>query len=295
MIKKLIILFFAFSIISCGGSSTDKGTSDPYRTGVFRDSPVQGLYYECGCKTGITDSEGQFEYEVGQECMFYIGNDRYGILLGTGIPSSIMTPVDLDPNASDETNSVVKNITSLLLTLDADANANNGIVISDAAREKASNPNCPCNLNFHQTATAFQSDPNTALLLAYFGTDSGSSILVSSDTAESHLKNTLLECYAGVYTGVYSGDDEGSFTLTFDSEGTITGTAASVNNPQYDGVMSGTVNSNGTCTISALVDIYLITFTGEIADYHVLSGTWSVSIYAQGIPLGGGTFEGRKN
>ena len=67
------------------------GMSDQFLTGMFIDSPVEGLEYETPTHTGITDAAGTFMYHEGDTIRFYIGD----IMLGEAMAKSMMTPVDL--------------------------------------------------------------------------------------------------------------------------------------------------------------------------------------------------------
>jgi hypothetical protein len=69
-------------------------------TGRFIDAPVQGLRYVSGSTTGVTGSDGEFEYEVDGSITFAIGD----IVLGNEIRGKeIVTPLDLIPGATVDT------------------------------------------------------------------------------------------------------------------------------------------------------------------------------------------------
>ncbi|HSV55395.1 MAG TPA: hypothetical protein VLJ57_24945 [Burkholderiaceae bacterium] len=78
--------------------------------------------------------------------------------------------------------------------------------------------------------------------------------------------------YAGTYTGTFAGDDQGTFTVTINSSGFISGTATS----QTFGTESitGQVASGGSANFggSSSSDG---TFSGSISPEGVFSGTWS--------------------
>ena len=60
--------------------------------GYFIDSPVEGLQYTSPTWSGLTDSQGSFNYQDGEEITFSIG----GIVLGRTSAKGRITPVDLD-------------------------------------------------------------------------------------------------------------------------------------------------------------------------------------------------------
>jgi hypothetical protein len=60
------------ALVGCGGGG---GTSAPETaTGYYVDSAVGGLSYVCGTQTGTTDADGKFTFEVGQSCLFKVGD-----------------------------------------------------------------------------------------------------------------------------------------------------------------------------------------------------------------------------
>ena len=81
------ILFFGLvvgamiSLVGCGGGSSDTtdsvGTNPtPVATGTayYVDSAVSGVNYKCGSQEGITGADGEFTFEVGASCTFYLGD-----------------------------------------------------------------------------------------------------------------------------------------------------------------------------------------------------------------------------
>lgn len=128
MKKELFISVLAAGMLTmtgCGSSSDGDSTPAGSQTlsAQFIDSAVSGLGYDCQSsgKTGITDSNGYFDYVAGDTCTFKIGE----VLLGSAMPSSTrLTPRDLTTAEPDLTN-----ILRLLQTLDEDENPDNGIVL----------------------------------------------------------------------------------------------------------------------------------------------------------------------
>ena len=115
--------FIAASILilllsACGGGKKDS----PTLTGVFLDSPVQGLNYKTDTLTGITNEHGEFSYRVGENISFYLGN----VFIGTAPASNLVNPLNLNSNTSTD---AVRNLVRLLQTFDEDRDPENGINI----------------------------------------------------------------------------------------------------------------------------------------------------------------------
>lgn len=105
-----------------GGSSSDSAT----KIGVFLDSAVEGLKYECQSSglSGKTNAKGEYNYKDGDTCTFSVGSTVLGATKGKGV----VTPMDLvDYSSGDRTK--LKNILRFLQTLDQDRNVSNGITI----------------------------------------------------------------------------------------------------------------------------------------------------------------------
>lgn len=153
--KALLVATCVLLLASCGddGSGVDPGGE---ATGRFLDSPVEGLSYESGSYSGVTEADGSFTYKDGSAVRFAIGD----IVLGDGNGKSIMTPVDLVSGARDETNPTVTNICRLVLTLDDDGNAENGGQITESVRAAATGKT----VDFGQSASAFGADQGVAAL-----------------------------------------------------------------------------------------------------------------------------------
>ncbi len=144
-----MFLFSITLLTACGGGSGGGGDGDApnINTGQLIDSPVQGLEYRTSTQSGTTDSQGNFRYEVGEKITFSIGN----VVLGTTLAKSVITPLDLVPGATDETNPAVINILRLLQSLDVDGNPDNNITITpQIASEVNDRP-----INFHTSVANF--------------------------------------------------------------------------------------------------------------------------------------------
>ena len=114
--------------------------------GYFTDGPVQGLSYKTPTQSGITGSDGRFEYLTGETISFSVGD----FLLGSGSGAGKMTSADLvsiaEPGGRGGgapgggafpkiNNRAVINMARFIQSLDKDGNIENGIVI-DAAQPR---------------------------------------------------------------------------------------------------------------------------------------------------------------
>ncbi|OED38720.1 hypothetical protein AB833_18725 [Chromatiales bacterium (ex Bugula neritina AB1)] len=112
----------------CGGEQDKK-------KGVFLDGPVSGLSYETESLSGVTDSDGSFEYREGETIVFSLGD----IAFHQVDAAETVTPMEL-AGTDDPFDSGVLNVVRLLQTLDSDSDPSNGIEIPEQVREKVRLP-----------------------------------------------------------------------------------------------------------------------------------------------------------
>lgn len=112
----------AFFFSSGGGSSSSDDEDDraglvvKVSDGQFIDAPVQGVNYISGSLSGVTGSNGEFQYETGNTVRFFIGDIALGGEVGG---KAMITPLDLVENGAIDTPAVI-NIARLLQSLDSD-------------------------------------------------------------------------------------------------------------------------------------------------------------------------------
>jgi len=157
--KRLALSFLLLATLatttacSGGGSSSPAASVDnpgSLLSGVFVDAPVEGLNYQTDTiKDGITDENGTFMYHEGETVTFMIGD----LMLGSAPGNDIMTPIDLVPEAMDETDPTVINICRLLQSLDWDGDLSNGIMITKIMRDAISGM-----IDFTQDVSTFNDD-----------------------------------------------------------------------------------------------------------------------------------------
>jgi len=269
---KLIIRGFALLGIvgllsNCGGGGGGGGDDDSggggstTATGLFLDSAVEGIKYDSGSKTGLTDTDGTFQYEIGENVRFMIGD----ILIGEAPGGSVVTPVDF-VGGSDPSHPTVVNIVAFLLTLDDDNNPDNGIQISETIRNLAKGSS----INFAQTTTAFTADGNVQVEVSQLtaATSAGTRSLVSSAFAESHLGNTLSVLNAGSGGG-------NSLTITGDSQVPSTFAAVSTNaNTTLPNEYLSATWSESPWTMSVILYTSSSAYgTGAYINFRLLAGT----------------------
>lgn len=112
----------AFFFSSGGGSSNNDNRDKPndevivVKSGNFTGPIAEGLSYESGSLSGVTDQNGEFLYEDGSTVRFFIGD----VDLGSPVSGkSVITPQDLVVDSNSQATAAV-NIVRLLQSLDSD-------------------------------------------------------------------------------------------------------------------------------------------------------------------------------
>jgi len=203
----LLFIFGAVSLLAACGGGGDSPKAAGVKSGRFLDSVVEGLDYDSGSQSGLTDANGTFQSDD-TRIAFSVGD----ILLGEGNFSETMSPMDLVPGAVDETNSTVTNITRFLLSLDDDGKPENGIRITRALRDAALGKS----LNFKQNTAEFERDPKLIEVLSSLTRlrSAGERGLYPLLAAQAHLKNTLLGIQSFSLTVIVSGQEGGRVQST---------------------------------------------------------------------------------
>ncbi len=120
---------------SSGGGSDDRDKDDEVivvASGTFGTTPVAGIDYVSGSVSGVTGSDGGFEYEQGQPVQFSIGD----IALGRAVAGkALITPAELVATGATDTTAAI-NIERLLASLDAEP-GDAAITVAPSARAKA--------------------------------------------------------------------------------------------------------------------------------------------------------------
>ena len=182
----LFYIILNFGISACGGGeSSNKTTESPVVveppsifTGIFLDSAVEGLHYKTSSNEGVTNTDGEFIYQMNENVIFSIG----GITFPAIAAKIVITPLDIF--ATEDINNInVINMLRLLQSLDFDGDASNGIQITQAAHDLSEG----VSLDF--SSVDFDSQVET-LLVNYGGFYQQ---LVSTEMALYHFQQTLIE------------------------------------------------------------------------------------------------------
>jgi hypothetical protein len=181
-------------LVACGGG----GSSTPATyTGVFNDSPVNGLAYSCAPsgQAGTTQGGGTFTYAAGDTCTFSLG----AVTLGSAAAGELVTPVELVAGGTPSHATVI-NIVQLLTTADDDGDPSNGINIPDAVITAAANWT-----GVNVQSGTFDTDGAVAQMVAdMYAAGAFSSTLTSSIVAAAHIEATASCVYSGLYNGSWS-------------------------------------------------------------------------------------------
>ena len=113
----LIFIFTSMIFIGCGGGSSSSAKEYTSGVGTYVDSAVSGISYICGEEKGVTDENGQFTFEVGASCTFFIKDIKLREVDKDTLRDKVVIFED-NPK-----------VAQFLQTLDSDGNASNGITI----------------------------------------------------------------------------------------------------------------------------------------------------------------------
>lgn len=208
--RALRIVFVLFSLLSLAGakcafvatSGSSSENEDLFQDddsvlivvigdGQLVDGPVQGVHYESGSLSGVTGSDGEFQYEKGNTIRFSIGEIELGEVVKA---KNFMTPLDLVPGGSLESSAVI-NIARLLQSLDS-VPGDNKITIPSAIHEAAVATNE--SIVFAIQSLDYSDDVafvnSASQLVATLTQNYGfTAVLVDAETAKQHLLESLDE------------------------------------------------------------------------------------------------------
>ena len=109
---------------------------------LLLDTPAEGVQYQTASHSSLTGTNGQFIFKAGETVTFFIGDIALGHvdMRQTSSGSTLVTPKTLattrTSNAAAQT-AIQSNIVVLLHALDQDNNPDNGITITEQARQRA--------------------------------------------------------------------------------------------------------------------------------------------------------------
>jgi hypothetical protein len=183
----------AFFFNSGGGS--DRKDREPKKeedqriavaSGTFGDPPAQGVNFTSGTVSGVTGSNGEFQYEPDKSVQFSIGE----VVLGKPVAGKArITQQDLVDNGTADTPAVV-NITRLLLSLDSEP-ADDVVTIPGSVRTAAvrSNGNVASAIEYLEFADeAAFANAGSQLVAALTDDYPFTATLADADTARQRLR-----------------------------------------------------------------------------------------------------------
>jgi len=143
-IKMLNQLLTLLLLTACGGggggSSSSASDAIVTKKAVLLDAKVIGAKYDAGVGiTGVTDSDGVFNYREGYPVKFYVGDvflgEAHPVQKGNGVQAvteKIVTPLELAKAGNDVDDVKALKIVRILMALDNDNNPDNGMhIIND--------------------------------------------------------------------------------------------------------------------------------------------------------------------
>ncbi len=243
-ISGITISLCAILLAGCGSSDGDSNESST-STGTFIDAAVTNINYETETHSGVTDDEGQFNYETGETVTFSIGNITFPSVTASGT----ITPLTL-ANTDDVENQTVINISRFLQTIDSDGDPSNGISISDDL--KNANSTNGDTIDFTVDSDTFESSTLVQAVIS----DAGADELVSESSALTHLESSLTDegvtadYEPSLYGTWYRSDDDGFFAVTFLDDNTYFAAELDCDNDENVGTETG---SDAECTYKGVI------------------------------------------
>lgn len=278
------VLACASLLVACGGGSssndestatTDESTAttdgsavttEPL-TGIFNDSPVNGLDYICAPsgESGTTSAGGKYSYEVDDTCTFSLGS----ITLGTAVGAGVVTPIDFVASGGATSDSVI-NVVRLLLSSDDNGDPSDGIDIPLSVREGAVSE-VAAGVDITVATSTFETDVAQVLV------DMGNLTLADSASALQHIQDTAACAYSGLYDGTFSiGTSQGTVTGKWGVIITPDGNAEAISSSDSLGTgygsWSGTYNPDSN-TVSLTGTHHIDNFPIVISGFDPFTGT----------------------
>lgn len=196
-------LALAAALSACGAGGEEEDQVVATTSGVFRDAPVSGLWYQSLTGNGYTNSKGEFPYKPGEVYTFFVGQLKLGSYT-PGTDNAIVTPASLVPAGTPNREDIIVNMARFLMTLDINQDPSDGIEIE--RKIDAAATGWPA-INF---ATGLDADTATSkpqLILTGNGDATYPSIrkyyasrtYSTKPEARTHLQDSMGCAYAGGY------------------------------------------------------------------------------------------------
>ncbi len=184
----IFLVIASLSILNaCGGGGSSSSSDSPATgTAYYVDSAVSGIDYECGSVSGVTGENGEFTFERGANCTFYLGS----------VPLKEIIAEKLEDGGTiQETDT---RIAQILQSLDEDGDPSNGITIDAEIIEDLADSGITSLPDTEEEIAALLDAVQTAV------TDNGGAFVTSAD-AEAHQISTILASNALIDVG-YDGE-----------------------------------------------------------------------------------------
>ncbi|MBF0177320.1 MAG: hypothetical protein HQL63_10825 [Magnetococcales bacterium] len=255
-------------------SSTSANTATTIAsTGQLMDAPVQGVTYSTPTLSGVTDSQGTFQYHTGEPVSFSVGQ----VFLGSTTGASVVTPISLGgPGATSATASAI-NIATFLQSLDQNKGGVSSIVIpsSVASALTTSNPvlgahvsalNASNNLSSvstvmpHIVSSVSSLYPNGATSVSASSAQNAMiANLTAGNVSLTYARPTFSSVNSGTYSGTYasvanstgSSHDSGTWTMTINAYGDVSATLVSGGTGGSSTSATGYVDASSNVYISS--------------------------------------------
>lgn len=155
--------------------------------GQFVDAPVAGLAYQTATRSGVTDENGYFTYDIPNEAIgFSVGT----VHLGNAKANSLIEVFGLQGSSDDKYGNKSVRVAQLLQSLDLDRGAGNVLRLASDIHSKVTAANVvDFNTNQAQFDTAV-----TSLLQAVQPASQLVSDVVARNRAEFFIRQTLTDC-----------------------------------------------------------------------------------------------------
>lgn len=204
IINRLMAIIFVASITACGGgggggsssSSSDQddsgsdsgsGTQETSSTGYFIDAAVSGVSYTTTTPSGSiirgeTGTNGEYQYYPGRNITFQVGD----LTLGVNPGAALTTPYSFVDDDTHE--DFPQNMAQLLLSVDSNQDASDGIQINNAVSSGFDGLAAGLLEMLDQASTEFESDFQ-GFVDSYL--PDYSAHVVSAEDAQSHLNESM--------------------------------------------------------------------------------------------------------
>jgi hypothetical protein len=232
---KNLIVISILALAGCGGGGS-VNTATPL-TGIFVDSPVEGLGYSTLTQSGKTLADGSFKYLNGESVSFSL----FGKPLFQSKGFDFLTPFDIGDSAINPNYPI--NLIRFLLAIDQDGNATNGI--------KLPIYNGAFELDFNQSLRDFEADGN-GKISAFLTANTNGRQLATVQAAVAHFNNSIANISPNYFLN-FSGRTAISKVINSSCTNNLTAgfqytfSQASVQLIGSDGFSN---NGNGNCTLN---------------------------------------------